>query len=79
LDIDTCVRQFLANSFRFCQFRMTLIVAVKMENHQLAQSVVVAVPIKMVEFHQVSISEVQFTPATFPLLLLKEFRLRLAE
>ena len=56
---------------------MTLIVAVSMEKHFVTQVVVVAVAIEMIDFHDVSILEVQFTPATFALLFLKQARFRL--
>src|SRR6266699_4185901 len=56
---------------------MTLIVAVSMEKHFVPQIVVVAVAIEMIDLHDVSILEVQFTPATFALLVAKQARFRL--
>src|SRR5216684_5710269 len=53
---------------------MTLIVAMSMEEHFVTQVVVVAVAIKMIDFQNVSIFEMQFTPATFSLLFLKQPR-----
>jgi predicted benzoate:H+ symporter BenE len=44
---------------------MTLIVTLSMEKHFVTQVVVVAVSIKMIDLHNISIFEVQFTPATF--------------
>src|SRR5205085_4003335 len=75
-DMDTCacepVELFSSNPFR-----MTLIVAVSMEQHFVTQVVVSAVSIEMIDLHDVSILEVQFTPATFALLGLSQARFRL--
>jgi hypothetical protein len=79
LGIDTCVRQSLASRFGFCKFGVTLIVAMSMEEHLVAQVVVVAVSIKVIDFKNISIGEVQFAPAAFPLLLLQEFRFGLMQ
>jgi len=76
LDIDTCGSESEA-FFRLKMFRMTLIVAMSMEQHFVTQVVVVVIPVNMVHFHEVSILKVQFTPATFALLFLKESRFRL--
>lgn len=53
---------------------MPLIVAVSMESHEVAQFVASSLILwgNMVDFHTVSVSESQFTPATFSLLLLEE-------
>jgi len=53
---------------------MPLIVAVSMESHEVTQFVASSLILwgNMVDFHTVSVSESQFTPATFSLLLLEE-------
>jgi hypothetical protein len=77
--MDTCVCQPLAYLLRFRELSVTLIVAMSMEKHFVAQVVVVAVSIEMIDLHDVSILEVQFTPATFALLFLKQSRFRLMQ
>jgi hypothetical protein len=53
---------------------MPLVVAVSMESHEVTQFVASFLILwgNMVDFHTVSVSEGQFTPATFSLLLLEE-------
>jgi hypothetical protein len=53
---------------------MTLIVAMTMEEHLVTQVVVGAITIQVIDFQDVSICEVQFAPAAFPLLPLEQFR-----
>jgi hypothetical protein len=50
-----------------------------MEQHFVTQIVVVLVSIEKIDFHHVSILEVQFTPATFALLFLKDSCFRLMQ
>jgi hypothetical protein len=76
LDIDTCGSEF-ETFFRLKVLRMTLIMAMSMEQHFVTQVVVVMVPVNMIHFHKVSILEVQFTPATLSLLLLEQACFRL--
>ena len=70
MDIDTCGCEFEA-FFRLKMFRMSLIVAMSMEQHFVTQVVVVVVPVNVVHFHEVSILKAQFAPATLFLLLLE--------
>lgn len=56
---------------------MALIVAMAMEEHLVTQVVVVPVVIKVINFQDVLLFEMQFTPATLSLLLLQESRFRL--
>ncbi len=53
---------------------MTRIVAMTVEEHLVAQVIMVAISVEVIDFHDVSIDEMQFTPATFPLVLLQELR-----
>lgn len=53
---------------------MALIVAMSMKEHLVTQVVIVAVAINVINFQDVLIFEMQFTPATFSLLLLQESR-----
>ena len=56
---------------------MTLIVAMAMEKHLVAQVVVITILIEVIDFHDVSVCKVQFTPPALPLLPLEQFRLGL--
>ena len=52
---------------------MSLIVAMEMKEHEIAQDIVPVVVVDVINLQNIPISKVQFTPAAFPLLLLKEF------
>src|SRR6266566_8334840 len=65
-DIDTCACKFV-ELFGIDELAMALIVAMSMKEHLVTQVVIVPVAIKVINFQDVLIFEMQFTPATFSL------------